>query len=197
MKHLPLMLEGSARAWLTQLPPGSIFCWDDLARVFVKTFEGSYKRPGGLAELQHCVQRQNKTLREFIQRWTTLHNTVENVTEHEAICAFMAGVRYRELNMKFGQTETPSLSRAVEIANLYANSEEEDRLISGKIRAANAHQSDNNKGKKHKGKAEAGGSVEAAALDNQGKSKGSQNTKKDWKGKKQVTLKSDILDEPC
>ena len=25
MKHLPLMLEGSARAWLNQLAPGSIF----------------------------------------------------------------------------------------------------------------------------------------------------------------------------
>ena len=27
MKHLPLMLEGSARAWLSQLAPGSIFSW--------------------------------------------------------------------------------------------------------------------------------------------------------------------------
>ena len=25
MKHLPLMLEGSARAWLNQLAPGSIY----------------------------------------------------------------------------------------------------------------------------------------------------------------------------
>ena len=58
MKHLLLMLEGSARAWLTQLPSGSIFCWDDLARVSIKTFEGTYKRPGGLAELQHCVEKQ-------------------------------------------------------------------------------------------------------------------------------------------
>ena len=41
MKHLPLMLEGSARAWLTQLAPGSIFSWEELARVFVKTFEGT------------------------------------------------------------------------------------------------------------------------------------------------------------
>ena len=31
MKHLPLMLEGSARAWLNQLVPGSIFSWEELA----------------------------------------------------------------------------------------------------------------------------------------------------------------------
>ena len=26
MRHLLLVLEGSAQAWLTQLPPGSIYC---------------------------------------------------------------------------------------------------------------------------------------------------------------------------
>ena len=31
MKHLPLMLEGSARAWLNQLAPGIIYTWEDLA----------------------------------------------------------------------------------------------------------------------------------------------------------------------
>jgi hypothetical protein len=77
MKHLSLMLDGSARAWLNQLTPSSIYCWEDLARVFVKTFEGTCKRPAGLTELQHCVQKPNETLRDYIQRWTTLHHTVE------------------------------------------------------------------------------------------------------------------------
>ena len=31
MKHLPLMLEGSARAWLTQLAPDSKYSWEELA----------------------------------------------------------------------------------------------------------------------------------------------------------------------
>ena len=31
MKHLPLMLEGSARTWLNQLAHGSILSWDELA----------------------------------------------------------------------------------------------------------------------------------------------------------------------
>jgi hypothetical protein len=132
MKHLPLMLEGSTRAWLNQLPAGSIYCWDDLTRVFVKNFKGTYKRPGGLSELQHCVQKNNETLQEYIQCWTTMHNTVENVTEHQAICAFKVGIKYRELILKFGRTETPTLSRVMEIASWYANGEEEDRLRSGK-----------------------------------------------------------------
>ena len=66
MKHLPLMLEGSARAWLNQLAPASIYTWEDLARVFVRTFEGTCKRPAGLTELQCCIQKPNETLRDYI-----------------------------------------------------------------------------------------------------------------------------------
>ena len=87
MKHLPLMLEGSARAWLNQLAPGSIYSWEELARVFVRTFEGTCKRPAGLTKLQCCVQKPNETLRDYIQRWITLHHTMENVSNHQAVCA--------------------------------------------------------------------------------------------------------------
>lgn len=51
MNHLPLVLEGSARAWLNQLPPNNIFGWGDSQRVFVNFFEGTCKRPDGLTEL--------------------------------------------------------------------------------------------------------------------------------------------------
>ena len=66
MKHLPLMLEGSARAWLNQLALGSVYTSEDLAQVFVSTFEGTCKRPAGLTELQCCLQKPNETLRDYI-----------------------------------------------------------------------------------------------------------------------------------
>lgn len=116
MKHLSLMLDGLARAWLNQLAPSSIYCREDLARLFIRTFEGTCKRPAGLSELQHCVQKQNETLRDYIQHWTTLHHTVKNVSEHQAVCVFKAGVRYRELYLKFGRTRDMSLSKMMEIA---------------------------------------------------------------------------------
>ena len=31
MKHFQLILEGSARAWLNQLAPSSIYTWEDLS----------------------------------------------------------------------------------------------------------------------------------------------------------------------
>ena len=84
--------------------------------------------------------------------------------------------------MKFGRTETPTLSQAMELTNQYANGEEVDRLRSGKSWAGDAHQSQN-KGKKHKQKSYAEGNSEAATLASQGK-KNSQKKKKDCKGKK-------------
>ena len=100
--------------------------------MFVRTFEGTCKRPAGLTELQSCVQKSNETLRDYIQRWITLHHTVENVSDHQAVCAFKEGVKYRELSLKFGRTGDITLSRMMEIATKYANGEEEDRLRSGK-----------------------------------------------------------------
>ena len=132
MKHLPLMLEGSARARLNQLAPGSIFCWEDLARVFIKTFECTCKHLAGLPELQHCVQKQNEILRDYIQWSTTLHHTVENVSGHQAVCTFKESVQYRELTLKFGSSGPLTLNRMMEIATRYANGEEKDRLRNGK-----------------------------------------------------------------
>ncbi|KAE8800697.1 hypothetical protein D1007_23696 [Hordeum vulgare] len=131
MKHLPLMLDGSARAWLNQLAPSSIYNWENLSRVFIRTFEGTCKRPAGLVELQHCVQKQNEPLCDFIQRWTTLYHTVENVTKHQAVCAFKAGVRYRDMYLKFSRTGDISMSKMMEIATRYANGEDEDRIRRG------------------------------------------------------------------
>jgi hypothetical protein len=194
MKHLSLMLDGSARAWLNQLPPSSIYSWEELARVFVKTFEGTCRRPAGLTELQHCVQKPNETLRDYIQRWSTLHHTVEGVSEHQAVCAFKAGVKYRELYLKFGRTGDMSLGRMMEIAAKYANGEEEDRLRSGKGKAVD-NDGGGNSGRKQKRKADGSAQAEAAALAAQGKGKAK--PKGQFTQKKSKNQSTDILDMPC
>src|SRR4051812_30319125 len=126
MMHLPLMLEGSARTWLNQLPPNSIWIWEDLERVFLKNFEGTYRRPGGLTELQLCVQGNSESTRDYIQRWITLHNSVEGVYECQAIHAFKQGVKCKELKLKLARSpQVAFLGRLIEIAKKYANGEEE------------------------------------------------------------------------
>ena len=117
------------------------------------------------------MQKSNETLRDYIQRWITLHHTVENVSDHQAVCAFKEGVKYRELNLKFGRTGDMSLSRMMEIATKYANGEEEDRLRSGKHKSVAHETGGGNSSRKQKRKAEPAAPGEALAV-TQGKFKG-------------------------
>ena len=163
--------------------------------MFVTTFEGTCKRPAGLTELRSCVQKPNETLRDYIQRWITLHHTVENVPDHQAVCAFKEGVKYRELNLKFGRTGDMSLNRMMEIATKYANGEEEDRLRSGKHKAVSQETGGGNSSRKQKRKAEPAAPGEALAV-TQGKFK--RKPKGPWNPKKVKDQDgNDVLDLPC
>ena len=96
-----------------------------------------------------------------------LHHRVENISEHHAVCAFKAGVRYRELYLKFGRTGDMSMSKMMEIVARYANGKEEDRISSGKGKAVNNNTSSNSN-QKQKRKADGSTPVEAATLAAQG-----------------------------
>ncbi|KAI4977107.1 hypothetical protein ZWY2020_050714 [Hordeum vulgare] len=95
----------------------------------------------------------------------------EDVSEHEAVCAFQDGLRYKELYLKFSRTGDMSMNKMMEIASRYANGEEEYRIRNGKGKAV-----DNNVGGnsnwKQKVKADSSTLAKAAALAPQGKFKG-------------------------
>ena len=103
--------------------------------------------------------------------------------DHQAVCAFKEGIKYRELNLKFGRTGEMSLNRMMEIATKYANGEDEDRLRSGKLKSV-AQETGGNSNRKQKRKAEPAAPGEALAV-TQGKFKGK--PKGPWNPKKLKT----------
>ena len=60
MQCLQLQLQGTARAWLNNLPHRSIRSWDELVYSFVCNFKGTYKRPASTEELRCCQQRSSE-----------------------------------------------------------------------------------------------------------------------------------------
>ena len=121
-----------------------------------------------------------------------LHHTMENVSDHQAVCAFKEGVKYRELVLKFGRTGDMSVTWMMEIATRYANGEEEDRLRSGKGKPV---AQDTRGGQKQKRKAEPAAPGEALVVA-QGKFKGK--PKGPWTPKKvKDQAENDVLDLPC
>ena len=122
---------------------------------------------------------------------------MENVSDHQAVCAFKEGIKYIELTLKFGQSGDLTLTRMMDIATRYANGEQEDRLHHGKGKIPVQDSGARNSNRKQKRKAEPIGPAEAAVL-NAGGGKIKGKPKPQWKPKKvKDQLGQDVLDFPC
>jgi hypothetical protein len=104
MQSLQLHLTGAAQSWLNTLPNNSIGSWGELEIQFTRNFCSTYKRPASLEEIKSSVQRKDKTLRSYIQRWSIIKNSAEDVSDKRAVDAFLAGLRCSDLVEELGRT---------------------------------------------------------------------------------------------
>src|ERR1043165_5353376 len=127
MQYVQLMLEGSARHWLKNLRHGSISSWSQFRATFIENFKSTYKRPASLEELRACKQGRRETLRAYIQRWTILKNSAEDISHESAIDAFRRGLQRVEFKEQLGQMKVRTLARLLELANSWADGEDSVR----------------------------------------------------------------------
>ena len=109
VQYVPQMLEGPARKWLNNLPPGSINCWLDFKDAFNSNFTSTYKRLNRPQQLANCWQRENETDREYLTRWSNLRNSREGIVESQAISWFATGCRHASVlwqRLQRGMPET-------------------------------------------------------------------------------------------
>jgi hypothetical protein len=124
MQSLQLHLTGAARSWLNTLPNDSIGSWGELESQFTRNFCSTYKSLGSLEEIKSCVQRKNKTLRSYIQWWSIINNSAEDVSDEWAVDAFSAGLRRLDLVEELGRTKPRTVSELMEVANRFADGED-------------------------------------------------------------------------
>jgi hypothetical protein len=77
-----------------------------------------------LEEVKSCVQRKDETLRSYIQRWSVIKNSAEDVSDERAIDAFSAGLRRSDLVEEVGRTKPRIVSELMEVANRFADGED-------------------------------------------------------------------------
>jgi hypothetical protein len=70
------------------------------------------------------VQRKEETLRSYIQRWSVIKNSAEDVSDKRAIDAFSAGLRRSDLVEEVGRTKPMTVSELMEVANRFADGED-------------------------------------------------------------------------
>src|SRR3954466_11721672 len=127
MQYVQLMLEGSARHWLKSRRHGSINSWSQFRAAFIENFRSTYKRPASLEELRACKQGTRETLRAYIQRWTILKNSAEDISDESAIDAFRRGFQRVEFKERLGEMKVRTLPRLLELANSCADGEDSVR----------------------------------------------------------------------
>jgi hypothetical protein len=124
MQSLQLHLTGAARSWLNTLPDDSIGSWGELENQFTRNFRSTYKRPASIEEVKSCIQRKGEALCSYIQRWSIIKNSAEDVSDEQAVDAFASGLRHSGLVEELGRTKPKMVLELIEIANRFAYGED-------------------------------------------------------------------------
>jgi hypothetical protein len=77
-----------------------------------------------LEEVKSCIQERDETLRSYIQRWSVIKNSAEDVSDERAIDAFSAGLRRSHLVEEIGRIKPRTVLELMEIANRFADGED-------------------------------------------------------------------------
>jgi hypothetical protein len=124
MQSLQLHLTGAAQSCLNTLPNESIGSWGELESQFARNFRSTYKRPASLEEVKACVQRKGETLHSYIQRWSVIKNSAQDVSDEQAIDVFSAGLRRSDLMEEIGRTRPTTVAELMEEANKFTDRED-------------------------------------------------------------------------
>jgi hypothetical protein len=77
-----------------------------------------------LEEIKSCVQKKGETLCSYIQCWSVIKNSAEDVSDERAIDAFSAGLCRSDLVEEIGRTRPRTVSEPMEVANRFVDGED-------------------------------------------------------------------------
>lgn len=84
----------------------------------------TYKWPGSTWDLSLCIQMDGESVRDYLLRWTKKQNSMEEVTEVQAIQALSLRVKYELLKHKIPRDAPRTMGSLMELAKKYATGEE-------------------------------------------------------------------------
>jgi hypothetical protein len=61
------------------------------------------------------MQGKGKTLQSYIQRWSIIKNSAEDISDERAVDAFLASLRHSDLVEELGRTRPKMVSELIEI----------------------------------------------------------------------------------
>jgi hypothetical protein len=96
----------------------------ELESQFARNFRSTYKRPASLEEVKACMQRKGETLRSYIQHWSIIKNSAEDVSDERAIDIFIARLHRSDLVEEIGRKRPTTVAELMEQANKFTDGED-------------------------------------------------------------------------
>lgn len=102
-KYFTMMLEGTTRTWLKNLPANSIESWDQLKARFIANFKDTCKQPMSIVDLDACVQGENESTTHWVRRVSEVLHSSDRINAGQAVITLERNCRFKSLKMKLGR----------------------------------------------------------------------------------------------
>jgi hypothetical protein len=122
--YFHVALTGSARTWLRNLTPGSVYSWEELCARFTTNFTSAYQQHGLEAHLHAVRQEPGETLWAFISRFTKVRGTIPRISDASIITAFRQGVHDKKMLEKLATHDVETVTTLFTLADKCARAAE-------------------------------------------------------------------------
>lgn len=143
-KSLIFVVEDIAHEWYMSLRSLSINSWQQIKSELLATFQGYQSGAKTTMDLLNCIQQDNESLSDYLERFIQLKARVPNVPEVTVIATAIDGMAIGQCASVLTR-ETPStVKELIEIMRQYAKSDEDFKRR--KAKRANMRQMNKNQG---------------------------------------------------
>ncbi|XP_057452012.1 uncharacterized protein LOC130743803 [Lotus japonicus] len=109
-RMFPATFKGTAMAWFTTLPRGSITNFRDFSSKFLIQFSASKTKQLTIEDLYNVRQSKGETLKQYVERFSAAFVKIEESEPHACARAFKNGLQPRKLNSKLSRKPAQSMA---------------------------------------------------------------------------------------
>ncbi|XP_057444186.1 uncharacterized protein LOC130736367 [Lotus japonicus] len=125
-RMFPATFKGTAMAWFTTLPRGSIMNIPDFSSKFLVQFSASKTKQVTNEDLYNVGQSEGETLKQYVKRFSAASVKIEESEPHACARAFKNCLQPGKLNSKLSRKPARSMAEIRTRANTYILDEEDD-----------------------------------------------------------------------
>ena len=121
-QSLTMAVEDITHDWYISLKPLSIRSWSQVRAELVSTFQGYHLGTKITRDLLNCVQQDDESLSEFLERFIQTKALVPNTLEETVIAAAMERLAIGQCAAHFARNYPTSVRELFEVMRQYARS---------------------------------------------------------------------------